>query len=313
MKHLVLILLLASPAPADTLRAVDGHILPKVAAFVQAVDQLANAAQADCTRAAVLPEFRKARLAFAAVADLRVGPGEQAGLNMAFWPDPRSSGARALQGYLQMPGDPVLLPVSARGFAGLERLLGDGAFDYGADDPACALVIALSQDLQVQAQSFSVGWQDHAALMRAPGNLTYLDTTEVRRVLFTQALASLELTANARLAEPLGEPDRPRPMRAEHWRTGLSLGIALEATRASVSLAQILSDSPLPQTARLLAEVDARASQITDPSFQDIDNPDAWGRLFGLRRSIGQLHDTLEGEFGAATGLTPGFNSLDGD
>jgi uncharacterized protein len=313
MRTLALLLLLATPATADTTAAIDTHILPGVAAFAASVETLTATTQADCTRAAVLPAFRDARLAFAAIADLRVGPGEQAALNMAFWPDPRSSGLRALVGQIKNPVAIDLLPVSARGFTGLDLMLGDPALAYGAGDPGCTLVADLAADLQAQGAQFAMAWQDHAALMRTPGNLTYLDETEVRRVLFTQALASLELTENARLAEPLADRDRPRPTRAENWRTGLSLDIALTATREAVALAQVLADNSLPESARFLAEAETRAQTITDPGFQDIDDLDAWGRLFGLKRTIGLLHDTLEAEFGAATGLTPGFNAMDGD
>lgn len=313
MRILALILCLTAPATADTTRAIDAHILPGVSAFAASVETLNATAKTDCTRAVVLPAFRSARLAFAAIADLRVGPGEQAALNMAFWPDPRSGGLRALLGQLKNPVAIDLLPVSARGFTGLDLMLGDPALAYGAGDPGCTLVADMAADLQAQAAQFAAGWQDHAALMRNPGNLTYLDETEVRRVLFTQVLASLELTENARLAEPLADRDRPRPSRAENWRNGLSLGIIMTATRQAVALAQVLADSPLPESARLLSEAETRAQTITDPGFQDIDDLDAWGRVFGLKRTIGLLHDTLEAEFGAATGLTPGFNAMDGD
>ena len=313
MKHVILALLLAVPAQADTTSVVDDHILPGVAAFASAVHELDTAAQADCTRDAVLPVFRDARLAFAVIADIRVGPGEQAALNMAFWPDPRSSGARALLRQLKDPVAVDLLPVSARGFPGLDLMLGDPAFAYGADDPGCKLVRDLARDLRAQATQFAAAWQEHASLMRNPGNLTYLDAGEVQRALFTQALASLELTETARLAAPLADPERPRPTRAESWRTGLSLGIVMAATRASVTLAQALADDPLPETARLLAAAEDRAQSIADPGFQDIDDRDAWGRVFGLKRTIGRMRGTLEAEFGAATGLTPGFNAMDGD
>ena len=313
MKHVILALLLATPAQADTISVIDDHLLPDVAAFASATQALDRAAQADCTRGAVLPAFRDARLAFAVIADIRVGPGEQAALNMAFWPDQRSSGARALLRQIQNPVAVDILPVSARGFSGLDLMLGDPAFAYGAGEPGCALVTELTHDLRGQAEQFAEAWQEHASLMRTPGNLTYLDADEVQRALFTQALASLELTETARLAAPLADVDRPRPTRAESWRTDLSLGIALAATRSAVRIAQGLADNPLPETARLLADVEHRAQTIRDSSFQDIDDPDAWGHVFGLKRTIGQMRHTLEAEFGAATGLTPGFNAMDGD
>ncbi len=167
---------------------LDSHILPAVTAFAEAASSLADVAAADCTRPAVLPAYQAAFDAWTPIADIRLGPSEAAGLSIAFWPDERGSGMRALQQMLATD-DPAIrdpdsfaqITVAARGFSGLDLLLGDPGLAYGPDDPACALVWTVSLDLAHQARTLAAGWAEHADLMRdpgGPGNLAYLDADE---------------------------------------------------------------------------------------------------------------------------------------
>jgi predicted lipoprotein len=215
-----------------------------------------------------------------------------------------------------MPGAPSATSASARGFAGLDLMLGEARLDYGPADPGCTLVAALAADLSAQATALATDWADHAALLRdpgAPGNTTYLDATEATRALYTQALAMLELTADARLGRPLGDIAAPRPARAEGWRTARSLPNALAAARAAHALATALSDVPLPATDRALDQVETAARAIRDPAFQDIDDPQARLRVEILAQRIRALRDAITAELGGALGISAGFNSLDGD
>jgi len=137
----------ATPALADFEQTLSDHILPGYAAFAASTQALAEAAAKDCKAEGLKPAFNTAYDAWLGVQHLRFGPAEVDGLSVAiaFWPDPKGSGAKAQRALLL--GDPAQLSpehfpdqsVAARGLTGLERLL------YPAEplpaDP-CALIQA---------------------------------------------------------------------------------------------------------------------------------------------------------------------------
>ena len=55
------------------------------------------------------------------------------------------------------------------------------------------------------------------------------------------------------------------------------------------------------------------ADRVEDPALQDIDDPSARLRLEIVQQQVRALHDAIEQEIGVPLGLTPGFNSQDGD
>jgi len=317
MRALVLAVILASPGLADVPRALDTVLLPGVSAFADAAQALGQGAAQDCTRPAVLPLYHAAREGWGAVGDIRLGPTEQAALTVAFWPDDRASGLRGLRaGLAAPPATAARLPASARGFAGLDLMLGEPALAYGAGDPGCGLVALLAADLAEQAVALRDDWGAYAPRLRAPGgpgNTAYLDGAEAARALMTQALAAVERTATLRLARPLGEPGRPRPARAEGWRTVRPLPDALASLRGAVALARALADGPLTRTEAALGAVERAATAIADPGFQDIGDPVARLRLEALQQRVGALHAAMRADLSGALGIAPGFNALDGD
>ena len=122
----------ASPALAGVQEAVEGHVLPGVAAFAEAAEVLEDAARADCTAAALRPAYLAAWDAWAPIADLRLGPSEPASLTIAYWPDERGAGPKALRALLAAedpagrdPSAFAQVSAAARGFPALDLLLGD--------------------------------------------------------------------------------------------------------------------------------------------------------------------------------------------
>ena len=316
--------LLATPAVAGVEEAVREHVIPGVESFASAVGALAQAAQDDCTAAALLPAYQAAWDAWAPIADIRLGPTEQAALSIAYWPDERGAGAKTLRNLLASDDaalrDPAAfaqVSAAARGFPALDLLLGDPELSsYGAGTPACALVQTVTADLAAQAEELA---QDSPAEAQAlgtagaPDNARYLSEDEAFRALYTQILAGLEFTADTRLGRPMGEPDRPRPTRAEFWRTARPLPNALASAEAAVRLATLLAEDPLPLTESAMDQVRRAASVIEDPGFQNIDEPQARLEMEILQQRIRALLDAVEREVGAPLGLQPGFNSRDGD
>jgi predicted lipoprotein len=271
-----------------------------------------------------LPPYQAAFDVWTGIADIRLGPSEAAVLSIAFWPDERGSGMRALQQMLAT-GDPAMsdpaafadVTVAARGFSGLDLLLGDPSFAYGPDDPACTLVRTATDDLARQARTLAAEWAAHAAKLRDPGgagNLTYLDADEARSAVFSQIVTGLMVTADSRLVRPLGTFDSPRPTRSEAWRTGRPLGNALASARAGFGMAELLAGQPLPRSAVALEAVEHAAAAIGDPSFQDIgSDPSAWLKVDILRQRIIALKTAIETELTVLSGVSLGFNATDGD
>ncbi|CUH40021.1 putative periplasmic lipoprotein [Jannaschia seosinensis] len=316
---------LAGPASADVDAALDRHILPGLDAFADAAAKLERETAEDCRAEALRPAWNAAFDAWTQIGDLRIGPSETGALSIAFWPDARGFTPRTLS-RLVAESDPIVfdpaaysdVSIAARGLYALEMLIHDPAFaDYGRDSYGCALARAISSDLAGQAARLEQAWEEaFAETLRtagAPDNAIYLDEDEAFRALYTQILSSLDFTAEQRLGRPMGEFDRPRPTRAEAWRSGRSLRNAVLAVDAAHALAKVLADWPLPETDAAVARVHEAAAHIDDPSFQDLTNPQGRLRAEVLQQAVRGVRASLETETGARLGITPGFNSRDGD
>lgn len=322
---LTMTLCLASPALAGVDNALDRHILPGFDAFAERTAVLAETAAGDCRPEAVRPAYHAAFDAWMPVADLRLGPSETGALSVGFWPDPRGFTQRTLT-RLIAEEDPIArdpesyadVSIAARGFFALEMLIYDTAFvEYAPGSYTCDLVATISADLAMQAAAFETGWQDSFAetLRRAgeAGNATFLTEDEALRALYTQAVSSLDFTRSKRLGEPMGTFERPRPARAEARRSDRSLRNVMLAAEAAHGLATTLSDEPTPESDAALETVRDAASRIEAPAFQNVVDPQGRLRTEILQQAILTLRGAIEQEIGARYGITPGFNSQDGD
>ncbi|MBN7784831.1 imelysin family protein [Ponticoccus gilvus] len=312
---------LASPLAAGVAEAVDDHILPAFDAFVGDTQALSEAAQADCTAEAVKPAYQRAFDGWMGIAHLNFGPLEADGraLAIAFWPDKRGIVAKtvaALQGdedaAVNDPATFAEVSVAGRGLFALERLLYET--DYTAGDYACHYVQAVSADLARMGAEMRAGWVEHAGLLTTAGdNATYLTGREAASTLYTALLAGLEFTADQRLGRPLGTFDRPRPERAEAWRSDRPLRnvvLSLEATRG---LARTLADGAIPVTETAYDEALRLAADLDDPLFAGVGDPAGRLKVEILQQHIRALRTAIAAEIGAGLGLSEGFNSADGD
>ena len=324
MRLALAFVILASPALAGVQEAVEGHVIPSVEAFAEATRALEDAAKADCTAAALRPAYLASWDAWAPITDLRLGPSEPAALTIAYWPDERGAGPKALRALLAAedpagrdPATFAQVSAAARGFPALDLLLGDPELSsYEQGSYFCALVQTVTIDLATQGRALADAWPAEAEALTtagAEGNARYLSEDEAFRALYTQILGGLEFTADTRLGRPLGEPDRPRPTRAEFWRSGRPLPNALASAEAAARLAQLLTDTPLPITEEALDQVRRAAQSIGDPTFQNLDDPSARLGVEILQQRIQALKDAIEAEVGAPRGIAAGFNSTDGD
>ncbi|SEO13628.1 hypothetical protein SAMN05216227_105114 [Pseudorhodobacter antarcticus] len=311
----------ATPAWADFPQAVSGHILPGYANLAEATGTLADTATQTCDMAALRPAYHAAFDAWMGVQHLRFGPSEVEGrgLSIAFWPDPKGSGARAQMALLT--GDQAALEpdmfaqqsIAARGLFALERLLYPSA-DLPADP--CPLIRATATDLARTAQAINADWQNTYAqtVLTAgeAGNTTYLTRPEVRQALFTQLVTALEFTDDNRLGRPLASFTQPRPERAEAVASGRSLRnitLSLQAQRALVLA--LTPDAPL--TIAGFDHALALAGALDDPTLAGVATPEGRLKIEILQQTIEALRDTVLAELGPELDVGIGFNAADGD
>lgn len=329
-------LCLCGPVAADTslgdtvALAVSDHVLPAVAAFEQSAEHLNETAQADCSAAsdALRAGFHAAFDDWARMSHLRFGPteDEDRAFAIAFWPDSRGKTPKALAGLLA--GDTATLEdadafgqvsIAARGLYAFEFLLfDDTTMTTGSDAARCALVRAIARDVAANAAAIAGAWRGgYAEELTEPGDgRRYRSDSEAAQELFKALSTGLQFTADARLGRPLGSFDRPRPNRAELYRSGRSLRqvrLSLESTR---ELALILAAGApelverLDRTyARALHQVDA----LDDPALAGVSSPQSRLRIEALQQSVNDIRGIVAEELGPVLGVAAGFNSLDGD
>ncbi|PTW52217.1 imelysin family protein [Rhodovulum kholense] len=316
-------------APADIAEAViDRHVLPGFARFEAAAADLETAAEADCD-----PGSETLRTAWGAAFDawlgvshLRLGPTEtdNRAFALAFWPDPRGMTPKALAGLIA-DADPMVdseagfatVSVAARGFYALEYLLYDPQF--AAPTPyGCALIRAEARDIHALAAAILADWQGgHADLMRHPGpEAPYKDEREVLKAFFTALHEGLQVDVDLRLGRPLGTFERPRPTRAESWRSGRSLHNVTVTLAALRELAMLMAAEDPASAAALSADFDRAdrlAADLDDPVFAGVATPQGRLRVEILQQAIHEIAEETRASLGPALGVAAGFNSRDGD
>lgn len=320
MKHLALALLLLVPAAAraDVATVVTDHVRPGYAAFATATASLA--ALDSCAPEVLRPAYQTAFDAWMGVSHLHLGPGEEQGrsLAIAFWPDPKSLGAKAQR--TLMLGDAAALEpdafaqqsVAARGLFALERLL------YPTDAPPadpCPLIKATTHDLARLADEINAGWGPYGETLvtaGAPGNTTYLTKGEAAQELFTQLATGLEFTADERLGRPLGTFEKPYPTRAEARASGRSLrNVALSL--AALRQMAVALEPDIPLTLAAFDRAEGLAAKLDDPALAGVAEPQGRLKVEILQQAIWATRDAVIAEFGAKLKVELGFNSQDGD
>ncbi len=325
MRAILLALVMAQPARADVAEAVTTVIVPGYQAFAEATAHLSDLAAVGCTdQAALRSGWNAAFDAWLEVAHFRMGPSEVDGraLAIAFWPDPKGSGAKAQAALMASGSDKPLDPatfheqsVAARGLFGLERLLYpmDRMFRGPA---ACPLIQATAADLASMAAALRDGWAggyaDHLLQPGSAGNTDFLTQDEARRALLTALITGLEFNADQRLARPLGEFAAPRPERAEARASGRAQQNLAGSLRALDRLARALvPEAPLTQAA--FARAISQAEALDDPGLAGVSDPQRRLKIEIVQQSVRAVNDAAMTELVPALGVGLGFNAADGD
>lgn len=315
--------LAASPVRADVAEAARDVIGPAYQRFAEASHALDQAAQQDCSAAALDAPYQAAWDAWAAIDYFQLGPVEQDGRALAinFWPDKKSSGQRAQQSLIDA-NSPVIddpaafatISVAARGLSGLERLIYPGGVS-GDENVLCRMRRVTAADLARTAGEIAEGWpgfQTQLTTAGQPDNSRYLTHEEAQQALYTQLMTGLEYLAQTRLGRPIGTAEKPRPEAAESRAAGRSLrNVALSLTGLR-DLAMALR--PEAEKARTAFDAAiATAEGLDDPIFAGVADPEARTRAVALKRAVLTAKLAVETDIGGPMGLSVGFNSKDGD
>mgnify|MGYP000064800824 CR=1 FL=1 len=329
-----ILMLLPLGAQAD-MRSVIEHtvqdqILPGYQALHNHAQSLQLATESHC--AAADPDLRTAwggmMDAWTRVSHLRFGPSEVDGraFAIAFWPDPRSKTAKALN-QLMADLDPAVadpetfeeVSVAARGLYALEFMLYDPAFaEQATPEYRCALIRAIATGLVDSSAVILSEWRDGYAdiLLNPAEDGAYRSEEEVFQELFKALSTGLQFTAETRIGRPLGTFDRPRPRRAELRRSERSRHQVIVALEELSELAAGLSVDH-PEIAKRFAagfeEAILLAADPDDPVFASVSDISGRLKVEILQQSVERLREILVMELGPAIGVGVGFNALDGD
>ncbi len=323
--------LMLSPAllRADMVdQAVDQHILPGFHSLNETSRTLSQTAATDCDPASesLRAAYGAAFDAWVRVSHLRFGPTEtdNRAFALAFWPDSRGKTPKDLSALIRKE-DPIAMDtasyadvsIAARGFYALEYLLYDTDLQQTGDAAyRCQLTRAIASDIAATSAAIDTDWtESYAAEMRSP-KARYKSEAEVKQELFKALDTGLQILIDMRLGRPLGSFDKPRPKRAEAYRSERSQRHVELALASLEELALILAeDAPDLQNELSAAFETARshAARLDDPAFAGVAQPSSRLRIEALQQDIRSLRETIGEDLGEVLGVETGFNSLDGD
>jgi predicted lipoprotein len=336
MKWFVLALILClTPlrAQADSAlisQVMDSHILPRFLTLKTTTQALADtvAQSCDATSPDVQKRYHDAFDAWVVVSHLRFGPteAEDRAFAIAFWPDTRGKTPKALRSLItsedavvQDPNSFRDVSIAARGFYAMEYLLFDEQINQlGSETYRCSLLQAIATDTANMSAQIHADWVDgYADVLRSAGhNGRYKSEAEGMAELFKAVITGYQFTKDVRLGRPIGTFDKPRPKRAEAWRSGRSLRHVEIATHSATDLAVLLSGDTQQLTDRykvLSDYFDETISEVSDPTFASVANIQRRNRVEGVQAAVERLYDHTIEELGPYLGVSEGFNALDGD
>lgn len=321
---------LASRAQPVTEDILSQHILPRFERLASTSQTLAQTASQDCA-----PKSDVLRAAYGAAFDawiaashLRFGPTEvdDRAFALAFWPDSRGATPRALATLIANT-DPVAndpeayadVSIAARGFYALEFLLYDDVIN-NAGDPAyrCRLIQTITADIGATSAAILHDWNTGYAdeMLKHGSDATYRSEDEVLQEMLKALNTGLQFTSDTRLGRPLGTFDRPRPTRAEAYRSGRSAShVMISLVSLNDLAAHLASDHALLANtlAAQFAEATNQLAALDDPVFASVSEPQARLKVEIIQRAVDRIRLTVTDELGPVLGVAAGFNALDGD
>jgi len=331
MRVLAPILALALPlaAVAETPEAVldavlSDHVLPRAIALEETTAALVSTvASGDCAPSseALRASYQDAFDAWIAFSHLRFGPAstDERVFALSFWPDSRGVTPRSLTELIETE-DPVVetaegfaeVSVAARGFYAMEFLLYDETVSGLADSPyGCTLIARVAADINRTSDAIATEWHEEMAPAMRDA-----DAADGLRMLYAALSEGLQFNVDLRLGRPMGTFDRPRPRRAEAWRSGRSLRNLTVSVENLRSLALLLAQIDGVDEVAIAEQFDLalnRIETLDDPLFAGVATPQGRIAVEALQSRIREAAMTAQAELAPALGVTLTFNSLDGD
>ncbi len=307
---------------------VQAQIQPAFATLSVQAQDLEHVTRTQCldNPPAVQSAYGRAFDAWISASHWRFGPTEtdMRAFSLAFWPDNRGKTPKAVMALLRAANPTTLTPdefaqhsIAAKGFYALDFLL----FDPRAESAAtlafrCNVAAAIATEIAQTTQAIRDEWHGaFAAQMHAP-TARYASADDATQDLFKALTTGLQINDDMRLARPLGSFDRPRPKRAEAWRSGRSLRHLVLSLKGLKPLALALAQDAPEIHHQLQTQFDhalARAAALEDPVFAGVVDPQKRLRIEALKQTISDLRVTVATQLGPHLGVSAGFNSLDGD
>ena len=311
-------------------QVVDAHILPRFQSLADSSANLAMAAQNECsqTSLSLREAYSHSFDAWVSASHLRFGPTEvdDRAFALAFWPDSRGVTPKSLNAMITNE-DPVVdsveaygdVSIAARGFYALEFLIFDETLtELGNTDYRCTLIQTLTADIASTSAAILTDWQENyvqTLLLPTPEG-KYRSDDEVLQELFKALTAGLQFTSETRLGRPLGTFDRPRPRRAEAWRSMRSSHHVFLSLKALGDLTDILAQSDPALAHRIKSSNQKTLSlleKLADPTFSSVATPQKHLKVEVIQQSVDATRAIISAELGPTLGVAAGFNSLDGD
>ncbi len=323
---LFLICMFSAPAYAGVKEAVDVTKSFHENFAIQA-QLLASDAEKSCGPDFLKPVYHKAFDAWVTASIIQFGPIDDVGgpLSIAFWPDKKGFTAKTIKRLLQENGEIITdknqfaeVSIAGKGFFALERLLFDPEFSmYSTTSAECLLVKNIAKDIAQKADRMNDLWQtmfsDFLLTAGEEDNTVFLSKEEAAQAYLTSVIGALEFIETTRLARPLGTLERPRPKRAEGWRSERPLRNIRISLAALDDMVSALGDNEAPATQEELSIALSFIPSIQDKSLQSITDISVRFKVESLLQMVINIKEAATEELSLHLGVTTGFNALDGD
>lgn len=349
LAFLVLFCLVSSAAQAEEKsqkiikQFVTGFAAPAYQEFYKAADQY-NAVLSDhCNDGSGLAEldqaFERLVLKWSRIEVIRLGPiREQNRLErLFFWPDTRSRVSKQT-GTLLHTGMEKEISFKARSIAvqGLPALeyvqYGRARQDFERrEDNSCMLAKAIAANILEISRELNENWlldgPFSQLLLRAnEKNDRYRNDREVLQDILKSVSEMTELLASSKVDGPLGKGfGKSKYKRAPFWRSGLTLASFRENSQAVADLydlsgfEMLLAEEDQGLGAALSFEIRQVENTLLDLQKRKIDlrgllaGKETYETLAYIKFPLLGANRILKEDYPRATGLSIGFNSLDGD
>ena len=331
---------------------IDNRVLPAYRSFHRSADNLNTLSRNFCEQitvdnlSALRGGFSDLIDQWAAIQHFQFGPVEFLFRwnRIQYWPDKHNVVSKQLREFLKRKNRKVLLPenfsgtsVGVQGVGALERLIFvDQALEKFTDNSEgryrCLLLQAISVNIRTIAYEILDDWENgddsfYSMIDTAKDGNDFFDSSaEVNREIMKNLRTALLTVAELKLGRPLGNGEKPRPRRAELWRSQKSLqiisinvqSVALYFSKSTTSnnfssLAKSHdASSQAAQIEETLQQALAMLHGITLPIQAALADDIMLQQLRAVRGKVKEGIRLLE-QFAVTLEMPLGFNSLDGD